>query len=214
MRRALPPLVVLSAVAFSGVVHGLWTNRWARAGAAQEAADRLQDVTLPLGNWEAEPGQLSPRQVALAEIDGHLLRKYVNRRTGSIVSVLLVCGRPGPVSVHTPDVCYRGAGYEQMAAVARYTTAAGPKAEFKVLQLRKQNVAVPLHLRVFYAWGAGGAWAAPEHPRIAFAGRPALYKLYVTRQLSRLDEPLEEDPATDLIKVLLPELQRALFAAS
>jgi hypothetical protein len=214
MRHLLPPLVVLTAAISSGVVHGLWTNRWGRSGAVEQASARLGDVALSLGDWEgrAQP-QLSEREVAIAGINGSLLRKYVNRRTGQGVSVLIVCGRPGPVSVHTPDVCYRGAGYETTAE-GRYTSGASAKGAFKVLTLRKQSATVPVHLRLMYAWGADGSWTAPDRPRLAFARKPALYKLYVIRELPSPNEPLDKGPAVAFLKVLLPELQRTLFTAS
>ena len=42
---------------------------------------------------------------------GYLLRTYTHRISGETFQVLLVCGKPGPTSLHPPDVCYQGAGY-------------------------------------------------------------------------------------------------------
>jgi hypothetical protein len=213
MARVLPLLTVVAAVAFSGVVQGVWTNRWGQARAV-EAAAKLEGVPMTLGDWDGQRRELSAREVAVAEINGYLLRRYVNRRTGDVVSLLIVCGPPGPVSVHTPEVCYRGAGYAQVGAAFRYSTRPEGSAEFLVRQFQKENAAVPTHLRILYGWGAAGAWTAPDNPRVAFARSPALYKIYVSRELVKEDEVLEGDPATDFVKVLMPELQRALFPDS
>src|SRR4051812_23326676 len=102
MMRILPVLTVVGVVTLSGVVHGVWTNRWGSTRAVEEASARLQDVPMTVGEWDGQAKELSEREIALAEINGYFSRNYVNRRTGSMVSVLLICGRPGPVSVHTP----------------------------------------------------------------------------------------------------------------
>src|SRR5947209_2410247 len=139
MSRLLPVLTVVVIVTLSGVVHGVWTNRWGTAKAVQEAAEKLEkNVPMTIGEWDGQAKEMTEREIAIGEIDGYVSRSYVNRRTGSMVSLLIVCGRPGPISVHTPDVCYGGAGYEQVGPTPRYA-APGMPAEFKVLQLRKQN---------------------------------------------------------------------------
>ena len=38
----------------------------------------------------------------------------------SDATALILCGRPGPVSIHTPDVCYRGLGYEPTGSPSRW----------------------------------------------------------------------------------------------
>jgi hypothetical protein len=137
-------------------------------------------------------------------------RRYVHRRTGQAVDLLLVCGRAGPTSVHTPDVCYRGSGYDEVGEATRYAAPGG--GAFWVRRFQKPGPA-PAPLRVIYGWNATGAWEAPDSPRTAFAGRAALYKLYVIREMARTDEPLEEDPAVDFLRAALPPLGAALFPA-
>ena len=44
-----------------------------------------------------------------------------------------------------------------------------------------------------------------------FAGKPCLYKLYVVREMAKPNEPINQDPATELIKELMPQLQEKLF---
>jgi hypothetical protein len=209
----MPLLTVVVAMLLSGLVRGAWTNRWGPSGALEEAVSRLQGVPLVLGDWDGSVMHLSDREVALTEISGYLSRRYVNRRTGAVVSVLVVCGRPGPVSVHPPEVCYQGAGYEEFGAGSVYACPAGPGGKFQVRQFRKRNVATPTHLRLLYAWSASDAWAAPKYPRFTFARHPMLCKLYVVRELLNPDEALADSPESDLINSFLPELHRALFSS-
>ena len=44
-------------------------------------------------------------------VAGTFYRRYENHRTGDVATVFLVCGRSGPVSIHTPDVCYAADGF-------------------------------------------------------------------------------------------------------
>jgi hypothetical protein len=210
MARVYRLLTVFAVVASAGAVHGLWTNRWTAPAALGRATARMADLPLTLGDWDGQAEALDGRQLAAAEVSGHLLRRYVNRRTGAVVSVLLLCGRPGPVSVHTPEVCYRGAGYDQVGGRSKHALA-GRAGELWVSRFAKQHAAAPEALRVLYAWNATGKWEAPASPRAAFARHPALYKLYVIRPLARDDEPLEEDPALEFLRALVPALDKALF---
>jgi hypothetical protein len=112
--------------------------------------------------------------------------------------------------VHTPDVCYGGAGYEMLGAPARCEVApagGGPPAEFWVARFRKEGLGERHQLRIFWAWRPwGGAWQAADNPRLAFGRVPALCKLYVVREMTSPDEPLEDDPALGLIRLLLTDL--------
>jgi len=202
-------------LASSGLLQGLMVNRWGPSADLEVAAARCDDVGTTLGDWEGKAATIDPRQLAVAEVVGHLSRKYTNRLTGQTVQVLLLCGRPGPMAVHTPDICYQSSGYaivgrqEQCHCQQKATGAA----EFCTARFRKQEVA-PQTLRIFWAWNNGGAWTAPDNPRWAFARSGLLYKLYLIRGMSRTDEPLDEDPSLDFLQVLLPELQRCLSPAS
>src|SRR5436309_15131180 len=119
MSRILPALVALPLVVACGLAEGLWANRWQTSAAAEQAAARLKEVPLAVGDWQAEEREFDARQAEKAELTGHTWRRYVNQKTGAAVSVLLVCGRAGPVALHPPDVCYQGAGYRLTAPQAR-----------------------------------------------------------------------------------------------
>ncbi len=213
MSRWLPLLLLVTVVVGSGIAHGLWSGRWNLSDGAERAAIRLADVPTTIGDWDGRLGELSPRHMRVAELAGARVCDYINRRTGSVVSTLLVCGRPGPVSVHTPEVCYAGAGYETIGPRSRFVNPALADAAFWISDFRKANTATPDRLRIFYAWSAKGPWTAPQNPRLTFFRQPVLYKLYVIRQLAQADEPVEEDPAVEFLKVFLPQVEKSVFPA-
>src|SRR5947209_9927630 len=102
-RTALSALGLL-VLLVSGVVHGLWTDRWRAAAEPAAYAARLADVPRTVGDWEGQDVTLEEKSLRVAEVTGYLARTYVHRRTGAMAEVVVVCGRPGPISVHTPDV--------------------------------------------------------------------------------------------------------------
>jgi hypothetical protein len=205
--------IVLVTVLASGAAAGLCAGRWGSSQTVHSAVARLDRVPLSLdAAWDVQEGSpMSEREIAVAEVDGYLSRRYVHRRTGAIVSVRLLCGRPGPICVHTPEICYAGAGFTEIRHGQSYTAPTESSCRFQVRDFRKDNVATPTVLRVFLSWGQKGEWSIPANPRFAFAGKPYLYKLYVVREMAKADEPIEQDPATDLIKSLIPQLQEKLF---
>jgi hypothetical protein len=198
----------------SGLLHGWWTRRWAPPEEAQAAGARLERVARTLGDWDGEDLPLSDREKKAAGGDAYLMRRYRNRRTGTVISVFLVCGPPGPVSVHTPDVCYEGTGYRRLGDVERRKVEAEPlprPGDFFLATFRQEEAPVPEHLRIFWSWNSGHGWEVSDEPRLAFAPYPMLYKLYVARHLSQPDEPVAQDPCLDFFHLLLPEIQKALW---
>jgi hypothetical protein len=214
--RTLPTVVVFAAVLVAGAVPGLWTGRWEPSTDLDAAAARMAQIPKVVGDWEGRDQALNPRELAAAQATGMLRRQYVHRKTRATVSLLLVCGRPGPVAVHTPDVCYLGSGFEEEGKESREKPVPpGDRGDqFIVRRFGKPVAAVPVHLRIFYGWSADGAWQAPENPRLAYARQPVLYKLYAVRELARADEPAADDPAQEFLGALLPVARPALFPAA
>jgi hypothetical protein len=208
-----PVVTAFAALIVSGAVHGLWTDRWKWSDEPDASANRLKTVPLRVGDWQGEDLE-DKKGTKVNGIAGTLYRSYVGR-DGRPVSVFIVCGRPGPVAVHTPNDCYVAAGYE-MLSQARCTCPTGegtPPAELWTAQFRKTQAADQTYLRIYWTWSAAGAWQAPDDPRFEFGRHryPALFKMYVFRELTSPDEPAESDPCMELLKQLLPEMQRSLF---
>lgn len=214
MVRFVPAVAAVVLVILSGVVHGLITDRWASSEEPIRAVERFDRISLKLGDWQ---GQRLPLDAAqLGGPTGGFYGKYANARDGRTVTVFLVAGRPGPVSEHTPDVCYKASGF-RVGSTQRFALpqdAAAPPAEFWTSQLVKTGSAAEMSLRIFWAWSSTGAWSAPDNPRFTFASRPALYKLYVIRELPNPNDSLEDEPCIDLMRQLMPELRKALFSGS
>jgi Protein of unknown function (DUF3485) len=199
----------------NGFLAGLWTNRWHRPVELETGISRLLDVPMMIGDWHARSEELEASVLARAGADGYFLRSYENRLNGKKITVLLMCGRPGPVALHEPDICYRGAGYYQNGAIAVWPQKDGNEstsAEFKRGKFSKSDATDVTSVRLEWSWSAGGRWLAPANPRVAFAHSPLLYKLYVIQTETPSSERSDEETCKDFLEQLLPALDSALFA--
>src|ERR1700722_7933279 len=115
LKQIVASLLAFAMLVGSGLVYGQLTDRWGTSSALAQAVARLDRVPRSIGDWkgqDAKRDQINLKQFDRAQIRGYLVRNYRNERDGREIMVMLVCGRPGPIAVHTPDVCYAGAGYE------------------------------------------------------------------------------------------------------
>jgi Protein of unknown function (DUF3485) len=197
-----------------GLVHGAWTNRWRPSPVMAALAARFESVPMAIGDWTATPYEIGPRERKLAGAEACLARVYTNPGRGVTVSVLLVGGLPGKISTHTPELCYTASGYDlgTPSAYDRRYGANGRRANFRTA-LATRGAANPSILRIFWTWHASTGWAAPGEPRWTFASEPTLCKLYVVRQAGGANVEPDRDPCNDFLDVLLPVLDRTVFAA-
>lgn len=217
MRPLAPWLAGLAIVLPSAVVRGLWTDRWGPGELPAAAAAKLEQLPLEIGDWQGRAVAADPAEREAARAAGFLIRRYENRVNGQNCTVFVACGRPGPLSVHTPEICYSGSGYELSGPRVRCSVDAPTStqpSEFWVAAFEKQDVATPTELRLFWAWSAADAWQAPENPRLTFARAGVLYKLYVSRETAPGDGRLEDDLCKDFLRRLLPELEKVLLPHS
>src|SRR5262249_36715298 len=222
--KALPtamfkPILIVFAfliVAASGLVQGTWSGRWVPSQELERARERLEEVPTQVGEWEmTEEKEVPLKEQQIAGMAGYRSRVYVNRRTNHSVSVLLVCGRPGAIAVHTPDVCFEGAGYRRAGNQSRDSlvlACRGHKAEFLRVRFVRHESGIPIPLLVYWGWNGTGSWTAPERPRLEFWKLSVLYKLYVSRIVT--EEEADPEPCFEFLREFLPALHTALFTES
>jgi hypothetical protein len=209
-------LIAAGLLVLTGAVHGLWTDRWKPSHRLEEATARLERVPMTIGDWQAIPLELTADEVEMAQLTGYLSRKYVNRYNGQHVFMVLMCGRPGPVGAHTPDICMQGAGFEMVGSPSVYNLpdSGDPPPQFELARFKRTDAAEGSHELVVWSWNADGTWKAPTNPRLTFARYRALYKLYLQFEMPSAEAKLEDDPRAEFVRQLMPELDRALFPAN
>ena len=204
-------LVIILAVT---IVQGNWSERWGDHPELKIFAERVREVPLEIGEWHgkktAEPSKRI-RQAAGAV--AMLSADYLNSTTNQSVRVHVVCGRLQDVFYHTPDRCYPASGFEAQGDPVRQTfDLHGTKAEFFTSVFQRSEASGSVNLRIYWSWCADGPWVAPDQEKWTFAGRRALYKLYVETNAAT-DSTADNNAAVDFIKVLIPELQKTFKPA-
>src|SRR5437867_1651463 len=217
MTRIVPFIVGLGILVTSEVFHGTWTDRWRISNEPEASCAKLpkQNEPMIVGDWKGEPtGPIPDQELVIGEIAGYFSQNF--RHNGHEIHVLIVCGRPGPISVHSPEVCLGGEGFALDGPKQRLVVELAPPdkpVQLWVGQFYNYDGGIRKDRRQFWTYSPNGAWTAEEKPRLNFARFPALYKIYIMRQ-SRPGEKLEDDPTLDFIKVFMPELQRRLFGSA
>ena len=214
-RRLIPALIAAVLLFCSGIVHGTLTHRWQTVTKTDGPESRLHLVPRTIGDWDSQDSKISDAERKMAGLTHDLTRTYTNRRTGDAVTVVLMCGPTGPIAVHPPTACYRGAGYQQSGAtretVIDFAKEGGTSYVFAIADFYQSTRPEQTQPRIYWAWSANGTWSVPESPRLAFAGNPVLFKLYVTCERPLGSQKAQASPIDDFLRLLLVEIQQAVF---
>jgi hypothetical protein len=211
MVKWLAALTASVALVATGLVHGFWTDRWQPPADVAAAAARLDEVPLEVGPWKGQVMEVKANQLG-AGVAGCVQRRYENRQTGAVVVLALVCGRPGPVSIHTPDACYGASGY--LVGSRERVTLPGELGSFWKTDAGRTTTTDEIRLRIYYGWHSTKGWEAPDDSRPAFARERVLHKLYVLRELAGAGENPREEPCEAFLEQMLPRLSGTALTAS
>jgi hypothetical protein len=187
-----------------GIVHGRLANRWGPPADLEHVADRLASLPEELGDWRLVAAEeMSPGAARQLECAGHLIRTYAHRQTGANVKLALIAGPPGPIAVHTPEVCYRTRDWKREGTREAQTIEAEGVDPHTFWAVTMQgNDAVGDRLRVYYAWTDSNQWQASRSPRYEFARSPYLIKLQLAGEIPFSASP-NDDPCRDFLSALV-----------
>jgi hypothetical protein len=215
IRMRHPLLIVatsLAVIAVAGFAEGRFSNKESSERELARAVEAVSRIPLNCGQWTATELDLAPDELRVAEASGAMLRRYTHSTSGRSVIVLLLCGPAGPISVHPPTACYRARGYRLVDAPERGSLIENSR-EHSFLTAEFTNPAgfADDRVGIMWSWSANGSWAAPENPRLEFAGQPVLFKLYVTWDRCRDSSSLIDSRPTDFCQEFVESLKEVLF---
>ncbi len=214
MRGAIGPVVLCGVIVVAGgVVYGLQTDRWGPSSQLDHALTRLTHLPVAVGDWHGEDLPHDLEASRSVGVKGYVSRKYTNALTRESVSALVVCGRGGPISVHTPDQCYVRSGFPQLAeTTTKQVEVAGRKHAFRVARFGKSGIGGN-QMEIYWAWSRDGqSWEAPNDTRMAFARQPFLYKVYVVRNYVAGTRGENAETCVEFMQRALPDFASALVA--
>jgi hypothetical protein len=219
----LAAVVALTLV--SGVLQGRIRNRWGPSESLRAAAQRLDNVPRSFGGPQDDRWQLKSDEkmaddtVAMLECTGYFVRTYEKRRSGETVNVFVVVGPAGPISVHTPEVCYSSQAYTSRENRRRVAIQGAQEQDdqFWALSFKTKTLQEDL-LIVYYAWTANNRWSAPKDARFAFVGSPFLYKIQLSTEMPAGAAPAgsnlkDSDTCREFLNDFVPVLRQYLTEA-
>lgn len=216
MTRNLFSITAILLVVGIGIAQGMLSDRWGIPANVTAAAQMLQSIPLTVGKWQGRDGEpLSERAVKVSGAVGYISRSYSND-SSDVVSVMILCGRPGPISSHAPDVCFEGAGLVQTAdAQPRAVPGeAGAKRTFNTAEFRPPATRPGPNVGTY--WGCsvdGREWDAVSDGRFEYAGHPHLYRAIIT-STSPMTVAEGETPVIEaFLAEFLPVVSQTLAAA-
>ena len=166
------------------VAQGKLSNRWGLAVDSSDEKAILNAIPRSFGDWETrEEPALPPAALQILECEAAVNRVYFNRRTGTSVVLTVLLGPPGPLSVHTPEICLSSRDYVQVGPPEKLKLFSGAtESEYQRAAFRPTLPTAP-YLEILYGWNDRSGWRAPDSPRFTYAGKPLLYKVQVASQL-------------------------------
>lgn len=192
---------------------------WGANTPAMQCAYLLEtQIPYQIGDWVGEDRPVDPKVLEVAGADGYIDRVYTNTKTDQKVSIWLIVGHFRQVSRHTPNFCYKAAGFKQVekATLFAFDIPDLPTSKFRTAKFLNQDGSQDYYQRVFWAWWKPNplepgqttedvniAWSSPEDPRIDFGYCRALYKLYFT-SITTPDETPGESVCLEFASEFLP----------
>ena len=215
-RMLLPIMAVVVILAAGTYFQGVYSERFGKR--KSEMLDtftaRLANVPIKFGEWEGIDQEYDEKQFIASKCHGCVSRVYTSKRTGETVSIYLVSGTARNVTIHTPNWCYVGAGFDMEGKPHAYEIDCGAEAmpaEFITTTFLRSALQLNEHLRIFWTFSDNGAWAGPSGVKAHFAGRPALYKLYLITAILDGDRDVETSPSKHFAEEFMPVLNDVLF---
>jgi hypothetical protein len=203
--RVFAWISAFAIVLAAGAVYGHYSNRWGPPTDLVAAGEHLKTLPPEIGDWHLQDeSTMSAGTIEMLECAGYVSRSYVNVRTGDTINVALIVGPPGPISVHTPEICYSSRNYELIGRreATRLASHSGQAHTFWNTTFKSKN-AFSEKLSVYYAWSDGSAWSAARSPRFTFAASPALYKLQLAGVIGEGRNSETKTPPARFLKALI-----------
>lgn len=225
MVKFIPLGAVLVVTLIAGTVyHAKLTDRFSPPDSELLAqfTERIPQLPKVIGDWEGQDELISDKEFALTNCTAYISRRWVNKKTGQVVSTYVVSGTARHITIHSPDWCYQGAGFKMDSKPSNYDLLYDENdsktATCLTTVFRKSLPTQPdaeTVLRIFWTYSDDGNWQGPNAwggAKAFYAGRPAMYKIYFTANATGQDPDAAASPVLQFAKDILPTYNNILFA--
>jgi hypothetical protein len=153
----------------------------------------LAELPRAAGTWQAGKGsetQLDPEVARIAGSSDHVVRNYLDDKTGDMASALILYGLAS--RVHTPEACYPSAGYKLIKGPIdrsiQVPGVSGP-VRYRWATYVKRVGGINRYEEAFYTFRHNGEWVPDHQDRWKmFRYYPGLFKVQIAHPVSILNE--------------------------
>jgi hypothetical protein len=153
---------------------------------------------------------LDPEIAQIAGSSDHVIRTYVNEKSGERAVVMVIYGLAYLVWPHTPDACFPAAGFKSVPPardVDIRTPQADTTAQFRVQTFVKNRAGQSDYQEVYYSFFNAGRWGLDmEKNWKTFRYHPGMFKVQVQRQIFAGGRT-EEGSTDQLLGSLVQEIE-------
>ena len=201
-------------LAGSGFYRGAQASRFRdETGYQAESPFPLVEIPKVIDNWQVVEGSETKLDNQTTRITGstdHVIRNYCDELTGVTLSVLILYGPAGPVTPHTPQVCYPASGFAPVGDVIDRTIRYGKD---ETADLRSSVFAKPvgrsvLFQTVYHTYELNGVWSPTIDNRKLPRRNPGVFKIQIQRVSREREARGENEPIESFVEKLLPVIEK------
>jgi hypothetical protein len=205
------------ACLFLGISGGIrfWRERQFATLAAENVSPpfRLDELPRILGDWRSEErddGQLDAQVARIAGSSDHIVRTYLDEKSGDRITVLALYGLAERVFGHKPDACYPAAGYELVEGpVDRELRVPGMKSpvRYRWAVYMKRIGGLRTYQEAYHTFFYNGEWTpdASDQWKL-YRYQPAMFKIQLGRPISGFSKEVH-GPSEALLGELVQEIR-------
>ncbi len=178
----------------------------------------LAELPKVLGSWQAVEGsesQLDPETARTAGSSDHIIRDYLNTKSGERVSVFVLYGPAIKVFAHSPDACYPAAGYQTVPQSSvegeiEIPGSATP-AEYSKAYYVKNVGGASQYNEAVWTFRHDGKWLSDVKSQWkGFRYHPAMFKVQIDRPIMSI--ATESGPSETITREIIREIEGRLAA--
>jgi hypothetical protein len=211
-------LAVVAAILAASGGSRLWQGR--RVERAMERGRSspfpLADLPMKLGSWEGRAATMDPRIVRITGSTDLVSRRYVDRRTGVGLDVIVLYGPTAEMLSHTPEICYPSAGFEPLPGLSERPIAVegvDRPVPFRSLAFTKGEGGLAESQEVYYSLRYDGRWTTLCATPKAARRIPGTLKVQVSRRISDRERRDVDNPCEPFLASLIGEIEARLAAS-
>ena|SRR5271157_3983393 len=175
----------------------------------------LNEFPKELGSWRAAEGSeevLEPDIARIAGASDHLIRTYVDDKSGESAVVMIIYGLAYRLWPHVPDVCYPANGFKSVNPpedIPIQVPGTSNRARFRMQNFVKSKAGQRDYREVYHSFRNAGEWGLDMGRNWKlFRYHPGMFKVMVQHQGSSSREKRETDSVNQLVGLIVCEIDQ------